>query len=94
MCEITCEDSFYTGREEYSNSIGEKNTKAVERELELAYLMVDFLDFINAPRQFHIAQKLHVYESLKEIKKMLANYNGNDDAKEDKQPPSFAHERH
>lgn len=69
--------------EEYSNSIGEKNTKAVERELELAYLMVDFLDFINAPRQFHIAQKLHVYESLKEIKKMLANYNGNDDAKED-----------
>ena len=55
---------------EYAQSTGE-TLGDVKKRIELAQLMVEFLEFINAPRQFHIARDLQVYFPLEELLKLL-----------------------
>ena len=55
---------------EYAQSTGE-TLGDVKKRVELAQLMVEFLECINAPRQFHIARDLQVYFPLEELLKLL-----------------------
>lgn len=67
---------------EYAKSIDAKESD-VEKSVQLAYLMEDFLEYINAPEQFYIARELEIDGPLHEIyniKKRL----GSDDEKWEK----------
>lgn len=60
---------------EYANSMAVSPAK-VEKDVELAKLMEDFLEYINAPEQFYIARDLEIDGPLNEvyiIKKRLEN---------------------
>ena len=54
---------------EYAASTNESETD-VNRRVEIAKLMVEFLEFINAPKQFYIARDLQVYYPLEELLKL------------------------
>jgi len=56
--------------EEYARSTNESLTE-VRRRVEIAKLMVEFLEFINAPGQFHIARDLQVFFPLEELLKII-----------------------
>ncbi len=56
--------------EEYARSTNESLAE-VRHKVELANLMVDFLDFINAPKQFYLARDMELYSSLDELSKLL-----------------------
>lgn len=56
--------------EEYARSTNE-STSEVRHKMELALLMIDFLEFINAPRQFYLARDMELYSSLDELYKLL-----------------------
>ena len=43
----------------------------MRQRIEIAKLMVEFLEFINAPGQFHVARDLQVYFPLEELSKMI-----------------------
>lgn len=51
---------------EYANSIGTKISD-VERSVELAKLMEDFLEYINAPEEFYIAKDFKIDGPLNEL---------------------------
>lgn len=51
---------------EYAKSIDAKESD-VEKSVQLAYLMTDFLEYINAPEQFYIARELEIDGPLHEI---------------------------
>lgn len=60
---------------EYANSMATTIAK-VQKDVELAKLMEDFLEYINAPEQFYIARELEIDGPLNEvynIKKRLEN---------------------
>lgn len=60
---------------EYANSMATTVAK-VQKDVELAKLMEDFLEYINAPEQFYIARDLEIDGPLNEvynIKKRLEN---------------------
>lgn len=67
--------------EEYARSTNETPGE-VKKRVELAELMVEFLAFINAPCQFHIARELQVYFPLEELQKLLKKCR-TEDEKED-----------
>lgn len=54
---------------EYARSTGESETD-VKKRMEIASLMVEFLEFINAPGQFYIARDLQLYFPLEELLKL------------------------
>ena len=56
--------------EEYSRSTNEPESE-VRRRLEIAKLMVEFLEFANAPKQFYIARDLALYSPLDELLKLM-----------------------
>ena len=56
--------------EEYSRSTNEPLSD-VRRRIEVAKLMVEFLEFINAPKQFYIARDLQLAFPLEELSKPL-----------------------
>ena len=56
--------------EEYAKSTNEQLSD-VKRRVELACLMVEFLEFINAPKQFYIARDLQISYPLEELLKLL-----------------------
>lgn len=56
--------------EEYARSTNE-SAADVKKLMELAELMVELLEFINAPGQFHIARDLKLYYPLEELQKLL-----------------------
>lgn len=56
--------------EEYARSTNE-SVGDVKKRMELAELMVELLEFINAPGQFHIARDLKLYYPLEELQKLL-----------------------
>lgn len=43
----------------------------LESQIELSEIMVDFLDFINATKQFYIAREMNLYSVFVEIPKLL-----------------------
>ena len=56
--------------DEYARSTNEPESE-VRRRLEIAKLMVEFLEFINAPKQFYIARDLQLYTPLDELLKLI-----------------------
>lgn len=55
---------------EYANSVN-LSENDIQVEIEKANLMIEFLEFINAPKQFHIARQFNVVDPLKELYMML-----------------------
>lgn len=56
--------------DEYARSTNEPESE-VRRRLEISKLMVEFLEFINAPKQFYIARDLQLYTPLDELLKLI-----------------------
>lgn len=56
--------------EEYARSTNESESE-VKKRIEVAKLMVEFLEFINAPEEFYIARDLQVYYPLEELLKLI-----------------------
>lgn len=66
---------------EYAMGIDVKESEVLQ-EIEKAKLMVEFLEFINAPKQFHLARHFNIVDPLKELNTMLKRIN-DEDKKED-----------
>jgi hypothetical protein len=56
--------------EEYAKSTNETESE-VKKRVDIAKLMVEFLEFINAPGQFYIARDLQLYFPLEELLKLI-----------------------
>lgn len=74
-------DTKLLSEEEYARSTNESLTD-IKRRVELSILMIEFLEFINAPKQFYIARDLQVYYPLEELQKILKKCHSEDE-KED-----------
>ncbi|HFI0749951.1 TPA: hypothetical protein ACGO57_002050, partial [Streptococcus suis] len=55
----------------------------VKKEIEIAKLLVEYLEFINKPKKFYIARKQKVDGPLREIYKILKSNKIDPDSKED-----------
>lgn len=64
--------------EEYARSTNESEAD-VKKRMEVAKLMVEFLEFINAPEQFHIARDLQLYFPLEELTKLMKKCSSEDE---------------
>ncbi|MDF2605823.1 MAG: uncharacterized protein K0S34_13 [Bacillales bacterium] len=73
---------------EYADSVNMSET-AILLEVEKAKLMIEFLEFINAPKQFHLARHFNLADPLKELHVMLKKVN-DEDKKEDLKNAVFA----
>ena len=62
---------------EYAKCINQKESK-VRTDIELAKLMVEFLDFLNAPKQFYIAMNMDINGPLTEMNSVLKKLNDDD----------------
>lgn len=56
--------------EEYARATNE-SLSDVRKRMELAHLMIEFLAFIHAPKQFFIARDIQIYSPLNELSLML-----------------------
>ena len=56
--------------EEYANSTND-SIAAVKTNVETAKLLVEFLEFINAPKQFYIARDLKISGPIEELVKLI-----------------------
>ena len=74
-------DTKLLSEEEYARSTNEPLSD-VKKRVELASLMIEFLEFINAPKQFYIARDLQIYYPLEELQKTLKKCH-TEDEKED-----------
>lgn len=73
---------------EYSKSVNQ-SVSEIQREVEKAKLMVDFLEFIDAPKQFHIARNMDLNGPLQELYAILKKC-PSDDKREDVKNSAFA----
>ena len=73
--------------EEYARSTNESENE-VKKRVEVAKLMVEFLEFINAPGQFYIARDLQLYSSFEELLKIMKKCK-DDDEKENFKNAAF-----
>lgn len=73
---------------EYAKSVNLPD-KEIQREVEKAKLMVEYLEFIDAPRQFHLARKMNINDPLKELNTILKQCK-DDDKREDLKNVVFA----
>ena len=64
--------------EEYARSTNESEAE-VKMRVEVAKLMVEFLEFINAPLQFHIARDLQLYYPIEELYKLIKKCHSEDE---------------
>lgn len=64
--------------EEYARSTNELESE-IKVRVEVAKLMVEFLEFINAPMQFHIARDLQLYFPLEELYKLTKKCHSDDE---------------
>lgn len=64
--------------EEYARSTNESESE-VKKRVEIAKLMIEFLEFINAPEQFYIARDLQLYYPLEELLKLIKKCRTEDD---------------
>ena len=67
--------------EEYSRSTNEPLSD-VRRRIEVSKLMVEFLEFINAPKQFYIARDLQLAFPLEELSKLLRKCHDDEEAED------------
>ncbi len=73
---------------EYAASVC-RNIKDIKEEVAIAKLLVEFLDFFNMSKQFHIARDLNLVDPLKDLHKMLQKIN-NEEQKEKIKQTVFA----
>lgn len=73
---------------EYASSV-DQSSKEIEREVEKANLMIEFLEFINAPKQFHLARTMNVNDPLKELSTIMRQCK-DEDRREDLKNVFFA----
>lgn len=66
---------------EYSRSINVSEKEFAKTKIQ-ANLMIEFLEFINAPEQFHLARQLNIYSSLVDLGNNLKKC-PNDEMKDD-----------
>lgn len=66
---------------EYSRSINVSEKEFAKTKVQ-ANLMIEFLEFINAPEQFHLARQLNIYSSLVDLGNNLKKC-PNDEMKDD-----------
>ncbi|WP_276624461.1 hypothetical protein [Syntrophomonas wolfei] len=83
------ENKLLTVREYYISINKTQSEADIQREVEKAKLMVEFLEFINAPKQFYLARTMNLSESLKDLYSML-NKVKDDDIREDLKNNVFA----
>ena len=63
---------------EYADSAN-KTVSEIEKDVELAKLLVEYLEFINAPMQFYIARDQNLNGPLVELQGILKNVKDDDD---------------
>ncbi len=63
---------------EYAASTNTRESE-VKQNMELANLMIEFLEFINAPKQFYVARDLQAYYPLEELQKLLKKCSNEDE---------------
>jgi len=66
---------------EYARSTNSK-PGAVKKRIEVAQLMVEYLEFINAPKQYHIIRDLELLFPLEELVRMLKKCQSEDEAED------------
>jgi hypothetical protein len=66
---------------EYARSTNETETE-VKNRVELAKLMIEFLEFINAPKQFYIAREMQIVFPLEELSKLMKKCRSSDEAED------------
>lgn len=74
-------DTHLLSVEEYARSTNESEAE-VRRRVEISKLMVEFLEFINAPKQFHIARDMQVTFPLEELLKLMKKCHDEDEAED------------
>jgi len=74
-------DSKLLTIDDYARSINDSEEN-VQKDIEVAQLMIDFLDFINVPKAFHIARTLEIGSTLIELPNLLKKCK-TEDEKED-----------
>ena len=74
------ESGMFTVKE-YADATNETENE-VNKRIEIAKLMIEFLEFINAPKQFFIARDLQIYFYLDELAKLLKKCKSADDAED------------
>lgn len=67
---------------EYAITVS-KSEKEINNEVEKAKLMVEYLEFIGAPKQYHLVRKLKLNDPLLELYKILKKFSDTDGHKED-----------
>lgn len=73
---------------EYAKSVNQSESN-IQIEVEKAKLMVEYLDFINAPKQFHLARTMNLGDPLKELYVILKKVK-EEDEREDLKNSVFA----
>ncbi len=71
------EENKLLTEEEYARSTNQRKSD-VKRELEIAKLLVDFLDTIKAPKQYYLARDLQLDGPIRELYSALKNINEED----------------
>ena len=66
---------------EYARSINDK-PGVVRKRIEVALLMVEYLEFINAPGQYHIVRDLQLLFPIEELSRMLKKCQSNEAAED------------
>jgi hypothetical protein len=73
---------------EYADSVNQTEAE-INQDIEKAKLLVEFLEFLNAPNHFYLARELSITESLKDLHGMLKKVK-NEDEREDLKNIVFA----
>ncbi|MCL2527641.1 MAG: hypothetical protein FWE42_04400 [Defluviitaleaceae bacterium] len=66
---------------EYARSANE-SAADVNKRIEIAGLLVEFLEFINAPLQFHVARDMQVFSSIEALAILLKKCRTSDEAED------------
>ena len=74
-------DTHLLSVEEYARSTNETEAE-VRRRVDISKLMVEFLEFINAPKQFYIARDMQVTFPLEELLKLMKKCHDEDEAED------------
>ena len=75
--------------EEYAANTN-TSVRAVRDDLEKAKLMIEYLEFLNAPKQYHLVKELKLFYPIEELYKILKGFSDNDERKEDIKSIVFA----